>query len=91
MFMVFGISPFGVTLSLLYLCSVNPNMGKSILKFNTVYSKNLTIEKEKKCHLSWQIITNFYIHLCLHLISPPLPFSFSGTGFMINGSGDRNI
>jgi len=46
---VFGIATFGVTLSLLYLCSVNPNTGNSILKFDAVYSKNklLSIEKEK--------------------------------------------
>lgn len=75
MFLVFGISTFGV---MLYLCSVNPNTGKSILKFNTVYSKNKLFNhrKGKKRHLSWQIIINFYIHLCLHLISPSLPFFF---------------
>lgn len=78
MFLVFGISTFGVTLSLLYLCSVNPNTGKSILKFSTFYSKNKLFNhrKEKGRHLSWQIIINFYIHLCLHLISPPLPIFF---------------
>lgn len=92
MFLVFGISTFGVMLSLLYLCSVNPNTGKSILKFNTVYSKNKLFNhrKGKKRHLSWQIIRNFYVHLSLRMISSPSPF-FTGTGFMINGSGDRNI
>lgn len=90
---LFGISTFGVTLSLLYLCSVNPNTGKSILKFHTVCSKNKLFNhrKGKKRHWSWQIMINFYVHLCLHLISPSLPFFFPGTGFMINGSGDRNI
>lgn len=78
MFLVFGISTFGVMLSLLYLCSVNPNTGKSISKFNTVCSKNKLFNhrKGKKRHLSWQIIINFYVHLCLHLISPSLPFLF---------------
>lgn len=44
---MFGISTFGVTLSLLYLCSVNPNTGKSILKFDTVYSKNKLFKHRK--------------------------------------------
>lgn len=35
-----GVSTFGVRLSLLCLCSVNPNTGKSILKFDTICSKN---------------------------------------------------
>lgn len=75
-FLVFGTSTFGVTLALLYLCSVNPNTVKSILKSDTVYSKNkLFKHRKKKIHLSWQVIINFYIHLCLHLIpQPPLFF-----------------
>lgn len=46
-FLVFGSSTFGVMLSLLYLCSLNPNTVKSILKFDTVYSKNKLFKYKK--------------------------------------------
>lgn len=82
-------------LSLLYLCSVTPNASKSILKFDTVYSKNsyLSIEKEKnpvKLAIHYKLLHKPFS--TPDLFFPPLFFFFfPGTRFMVNGSGDRNI
>lgn len=93
MFLVFGISTFGVMLSLLYLCSVNPNTGKSILKFNTVCSKNKLYNHRKGKKAPFKLANHDKL-LHTPLSTPDFslsPLFVSGTRFTINGSGDRNI